>query len=127
MSPSLIRPERIAALTSPEPVLQLPPNLRRPAEFSRCVDSESDVDATLVAPAHLIERLHATKHPGVVFERYADDVLAHCAIRAQAQVVLAGRRQRLRELGMAVHPSKTRIVYCRDGKRQIGRASCRER
>jgi RNA-directed DNA polymerase len=58
------------------------------------------------------------EHPGVVFERYADDVLVHCATRAQAQVVLAGIEQRLRALGMAVHPDKTRIVYCKDGKRR---------
>jgi RNA-directed DNA polymerase len=58
------------------------------------------------------------EHPGVVFERYADDVLVHCATRAQAQVVLAGIEQRLRDLGMAVHPDKTKIVYCKDGKRR---------
>jgi group II intron reverse transcriptase/maturase len=58
------------------------------------------------------------EHPAVVFERYADDVLVHCPTRAQAQVVLAGIEQRLRDLGMAVHPDKTTIVYCRDGKRR---------
>jgi len=42
----------------------------------------------------------------------------HCATRGQAQVVLAGIEQRLRDLGMAVHPAKTRIVYCKDGKRR---------
>src|SRR3954452_18878970 len=56
--------------------------------------------------------------PAVVFERYADDVLVHCATRAQAQVVLGGIEQRLRDLDMAVHPDKTKIVYCRDGKRR---------
>ena len=58
------------------------------------------------------------EHPGVVFERYADDVLVHCATHAQAQGFLAGIEQRLRELGIAVHPTKTRIVYCKDGKRR---------
>jgi RNA-directed DNA polymerase len=58
------------------------------------------------------------EHPGVVFERYADDALVHCATHAQAQWVLAGIEQRLRELGIAVHPTKTRIVYCKDGKRR---------
>lgn len=58
------------------------------------------------------------EHPGVVFERYADDVLVHCTTRAQAQVVLAGIEQRLRDLGMAIHPDKTKIVYCKDGKRR---------
>ena len=50
--------------------------------------------------------------------RPATHLLVHCATRAQAQVVLAGIEQRLRELGMAVHPDKTKIVYCRDGKRR---------
>jgi RNA-directed DNA polymerase len=58
------------------------------------------------------------EHPAVVFERYADDVLVHCATRAQAQAVLAGIEQRLRDLGMAVHPDKTKIVHCQDGKRR---------
>src|SRR3954454_7870805 len=58
------------------------------------------------------------EHPAAVFERYADDVLVHCTTRAQTQVVLAGIEQRLRDLGMAIHPDKTTIVYCRDGKRR---------
>src|SRR3954464_9880311 len=48
----------------------------------------------------------------------ATHLLVHCTTRAQAQVVLAGIEQRLRDLGMAVHPDKTKIVYCRDGKRR---------
>src|SRR3954464_12743238 len=48
----------------------------------------------------------------------ATHLLVHCTTRAQAQVVLAKTEQRLRDLGMAVHPDKTKIVYCRDGKRR---------
>src|SRR3954464_1648306 len=48
----------------------------------------------------------------------ATHLLVHCTTRAQAQVVLAGIEQRLRDLGMAVHPDKTKIVYCKDGKRR---------
>jgi len=50
--------------------------------------------------------------------RPATHLLVHCKSRAQAQVVLAGIEQRLRDLGMATHPDKTRIVYCKDGKRR---------
>jgi RNA-directed DNA polymerase len=65
------------------------------------------------------------EHPGVVFERYADDVLVHCATRAQAQVVLAGIEQRLRDLGMAVHPDKTRSCTARTASGAAGSRSCR--
>jgi RNA-directed DNA polymerase len=53
----------------------------------------------------------------LVFERYPDDVMVYSRPAAQAQVVPTGMEQRLRDLGMAVHPAKTRIVYCRDGNR----------
>ena len=55
--------------------------------------------------------------PSVPFERYADDVIAHCTSLAQAEHVLAATRQRLAECGLQVHPDKTRIVYCKDSDR----------
>jgi RNA-directed DNA polymerase len=55
--------------------------------------------------------------PSVPFERYADDVIAHCASLAQAEQVLEAIRQRLAACGLVLHPDKTRIVYCKDGDR----------
>lgn len=55
--------------------------------------------------------------PSVPFERYADDVIAHCTSLAQAEHVLAAIRQRLAECGLQLHPDKTRIVYCNDSGR----------
>jgi RNA-directed DNA polymerase len=49
--------------------------------------------------------------------RYADDVIVHCASRAQAQAVLARIAERMSEVGLALHPDKTRIVYCKDSGR----------
>jgi RNA-directed DNA polymerase len=56
--------------------------------------------------------------PDSPFERYADDVIVHCASRAQAEAVLARIAARLNEVGLRLHPDKTRIVYCKDSNRQ---------
>jgi RNA-directed DNA polymerase len=56
--------------------------------------------------------------PAVRFERYVDDAVIHCTSRAQAQYVLGALMERMREVGLELHPDKTRIVYCRDGKRR---------
>src|SRR5690348_15582337 len=56
--------------------------------------------------------------PAVTFERYADDAVVHCVSERQARQVLAALTDRMEEVGLSLHPDKTRIVYCRDGKRQ---------
>jgi RNA-directed DNA polymerase len=60
----------------------------------------------------------AREHPDVVFERYADDAVVHCASRGRAETVLASIAQRMNDLGLSLHPAKTQIVYCKDGKRR---------
>ena len=62
--------------------------------------------------------------PAVRFERYADDAVVHCATERQAREVLAALEQRMAGVGLQLHPDKTRIVYCKDGKRR--RADCAE-
>lgn len=59
-------------------------------------------------------------HPGVPFERYADDIVAHCGTEAQAQQVLESIRRHLVQCRLEVHPAKTRIVYCKDDDRPGG-------
>ena len=56
--------------------------------------------------------------PAVTFERFADDAVVHCATERQAREVLAALEQRMAEAGLQLHPDKTRIVYCKDGKRR---------
>ena len=56
--------------------------------------------------------------PGCPFERYADDAIVHCTSRRQAQHVLSRIAQRMGEVGLTLHPEKTRIVYCKDGRRR---------
>jgi len=59
----------------------------------------------------------AREHPDVVFERYADDAVVHCVSETRAREVLAGIADRMGELGLALHPAKTQIVYCKDRNR----------
>ena len=59
-----------------------------------------------------------TQHPEVPFERYADDVVAHCRTKDQAQQILASIGRRLRHCRLELHPDKTRIVYCQDDDRR---------
>src|SRR5690242_6883936 len=60
--------------------------------------------------------------PLVEFERYADDAVVHCATEQQARRVLAALEERMAEVGLQLHPDKTRIVYCKDRNRR--RSNC---
>lgn len=57
-------------------------------------------------------------HPTVPWCRYADDALAHCKTETQAKQLLTELATRFKECGLELHPNKTKIVYCKDGKRR---------
>ncbi|MEX0448100.1 reverse transcriptase domain-containing protein [Xenorhabdus sp. SGI246] len=50
--------------------------------------------------------------------RYADDGLVHCQSESQAIEMWGILEHRFRECGLELHPDKTRIAYCQDGKRK---------
>ena len=56
--------------------------------------------------------------PSIQFERYVDDAVVHCVSHAQACYVVRAIGDRMTEVGLALHPTKTRIVYCQDGQRR---------
>jgi len=60
----------------------------------------------------------ARKHPGVAFERYCDDAVIHCTSQEQAVMVRDALAARLAEVGLELHPDKTRVVYCKDADRR---------
>ena len=60
----------------------------------------------------------AREYPGVAFERYCDDAVIHCSSREQAVMVRDALAGRLAEVGLELHPGKTRIVYCKDADRR---------
>ena len=49
--------------------------------------------------------------------RYADDGLVHCESMKEAQAIKAALEVRFAACGLTMHPTKTKIVYCRDGRR----------
>jgi len=67
---------------------------------------------------HAFDKWMERHFPYVKFERFADDVLAHCQSQKQAEKVLEAIRKRLKECGLELHPEKTKIVYCKDADRK---------
>ncbi len=57
-------------------------------------------------------------HPDLLWCRYADDGLVHCRTEQEAQALKAGLQARFAECRLELHPKKTKIVYCKDGKRE---------
>jgi len=56
-------------------------------------------------------------HPELPWCRYADDGLVHCRTEQEAQAIQTDLQIRLAECQLELHPTKTRIVYCKDGQR----------
>jgi RNA-directed DNA polymerase len=56
--------------------------------------------------------------PDIPWCRYADDGLVHCRTEEEAEALKAELQTRLAECHLELHPTKTRIVYCRDRKRR---------
>jgi len=67
---------------------------------------------------YALDRWLQREYPIVPFERYADDMILHCRSEQEAERVLAAVRERLAACGLELHPTKTRIVYCKDGRRR---------
>ena len=64
----------------------------------------------------------AREFPTVPFERFCDDGVVHCVSERQARYLRERIADRLGELGLRLHPEKTRIVFCE----QAGRAGSAE-
>jgi RNA-directed DNA polymerase len=56
--------------------------------------------------------------PTVEFERYADDAVVHCLTERQALRVRDALAARMEEVGLRLHPAKTKVVYCKDDNRR---------
>jgi RNA-directed DNA polymerase len=56
--------------------------------------------------------------PSIPFERYCDDAVVHCGSEGQARRVRDAIAARLAQVGLELHPDKTRIVYCKDDDRR---------
>jgi group II intron reverse transcriptase/maturase len=50
-------------------------------------------------------------HKGVMFERYADDIVCHCHRMSQATALKESISARFQELGLAINEQKSNVVY----------------
>ncbi len=57
-------------------------------------------------------------HSQIPWCRYADDGLAHCSSLSEAQLLLESLTARFLDCGLELHPTKTKIVYCKDSNRR---------
>ena len=57
-------------------------------------------------------------YPSVLFVRYADDIVLHCATEKEAQELLTALKERLTQVKLRVNEAKTKIVYCKDYRRK---------
>jgi hypothetical protein len=67
---------------------------------------------------YAIDARLARAFPQVTFERYCDDAVIHCGSERQARQVRDALAARLAQVGLELHPDKTRIVYCKDANRR---------
>lgn len=55
--------------------------------------------------------------PEMKWCRYADDGLVHCKTKEASTLIRSKLEKRFQECGLELHPDKTKIVYCKDGRR----------
>jgi len=66
---------------------------------------------------YAFDKWMALKHPDKPIARYADDGVAHCRSLKEAEMLHHRLKERFGECGLELHPTKTRIVYCKDADR----------
>ena len=103
----------------PEPALTRPdgPTLRI---TQRCSlgSSVSPVLANLFLH-YAFDAWMVREYPTIRFERYVDDAVVHCVSKTQAITVARAIADRMVEVGLQLHPDKTKIVYCKDENRRL--------
>ena len=67
---------------------------------------------------YVFDKWMQRQNPVVPWCRYADDGVVHCKTEAKAQALLQALKQRFSKCGLELHPEKTKVIYCRDGKRK---------
>ncbi len=72
---------------------------------------------------HALDRTWAERGKGELV-RYADDAVAMCRSREEAEAALELARSVLAELGLELHPEKTRIVDLREGREGFDFLGC---
>lgn len=67
---------------------------------------------------YTFDKWMSKNHPKLAWCLYADDGLVHCYSKDQSESLLKRLEERFQECGLELHPDKTKIIYCKDGKRR---------
>jgi RNA-directed DNA polymerase len=67
---------------------------------------------------YAFDRWMAREYPHIPFERYADDAICHCKSAGEARTLWRALADRFAACKLALHPEKTKIVYCKDANRR---------
>ena len=97
---------------------------QRCAGFRKCFGARGLALTRLLKPDGLAHQRwwlyqETREYPGVRFERFADDVVVHCVTERQARNLVAAIGDRMEQVGLRLHPDKTKIVYCKDQRRRL--------
>jgi RNA-directed DNA polymerase len=89
------------------------------AEVANCVGGVVSPVLANLFMHYAFDMWMAREYPGVAFERYADDAVVHCTTERQARNLVAAIGDRMEQVGLRLHPDKTKVVYCQDGNRRL--------
>lgn len=67
---------------------------------------------------HAFDKWMDDTNPRNPFERYADDIIIHCQSKEGAERILAQLTERMKAYSLELHPEKTKIVYCKNFRRE---------
>jgi RNA-directed DNA polymerase len=69
---------------------------------------------------YAFDRWMSEHYPQTPIVRYADDGVAHCQTKEEALALKQALKERFAQVGLELHPEKTRIIYCKDDDRRGG-------
>lgn len=67
---------------------------------------------------YTFDKWMAINHPNNPFTRYADDAVIHCKTEEEAKKLLESLNKRMNICKLELHPTKTKIIYCKDADRK---------
>src|SRR2546427_9921408 len=87
-------------------------------EITFCVTGEISPILANIFLHYAFDLWMVRTHPDLPWCRYADDGLVHCRSEQEAQALKVELQARLAECRLELHPTKTKVVYCKDRSRR---------